>query len=150
MTTDMNELVSTPKKRGYTKYNPEYCDLLQRHMSKGYSFEAFGCDIGVDRKTLYNWCVAYPDFKEAKDIGTEASRKKLEGLLLRVAKTGKGNVIASIFLLKNKFPQDWRDKRELDVQKEDVRETLTLDEQLERVEAMRGHLLSLKSGQNIN
>ncbi len=102
----------------------------------------------MDKQTLYNWCAAYPEFKQAKNIGTEASRKKIEGMLMRCAKTGRGNVIASIFLLKNKFPNEWRDRKEIDIQTEEVKENLTLDEQIARVELMRSQLLQIKAGQD--
>lgn len=129
-------------------YRPEYCELLIKSMAKGYSFEAVAGDLKISRQTLYNWCAMFPEFKEAKAIGTEISRKVLERNLLRDAK--KGSTIASIFLLKNRFPNEWRDRKDIEAPKEDIRETLSLDEQIERVEAMRSHLLSIKSGQNVN
>ena len=56
----------------------------------------------------------------------------------------KGNVVGAIFMLKNRFPNEWRDKRELEVKKEDEK-TLTLDEQLAKVELMRSQLLQIKN-----
>ena len=58
--------------------------------------------------------------------------------------SGKGNVVGAIFMLKNRFPNEWRDKRELEVKKEDEK-TLTLDEQLAKVELMRSQLLQIKN-----
>ena len=135
--------MTTPQK-GY-KYKPEYCEQVRKHMSKGYSFATFGCDIGVYKQTLYNWCIAYPEFKEAKEIGTEASRKMLEGLLLRIATTGKGDVRGAIYLLKNKFPNEWRNKHKLEEPKEEYVAILSLDEQLAKVEAIYAYLLQLKA-----
>ena len=91
----------------------------------------------------------HPEFKEAKDKGTEKSRYRLERNLMRTARTGKGNVIASLFMLKNRFPNEWRDRKEVELQKNDAEsgKTLSLDEQLAKVETMRTHLLSLKSQQ---
>ena len=48
-------------------------------------------------------------------------------------------------MLKNRFPNEWRDKREVEVKKEEE-QTLTLDEQLAKVELMRAQLLQLKEG----
>ena len=51
--------------------------------------------------------------------------------------SGKGNVVGAIFMLKNRFPNEWRDKRELEVKKEEDSQQLTLDEQIAKVELMR-------------
>ena len=129
-----------------SKYKPEYCEMVQQHMARGYSFEAFAAGIGVDRKTLYLWCDKYPEFKYAKDVGTEASRKLWEKVLIKQAKK---NVIATIFALKNKFPNEWRDRRELDVQKEETAAPqLSLDEQIGHVTKMLEQLLQIKAAQD--
>ena len=148
MVTDDTENNSnlTHKKR-YVKYRPEYCDMLIEEMASGFTFDSFASDIGVSKQTLYNWCLIYPEFKEAKDIGIEASRKTLEGIMLNVARTGKGNFIPAFIMLKNRFPNDWRDKQEIEVAKESETK-LTLDEQIQKVELMREQLLRLKAGED--
>nr|BFD33776.1 hypothetical protein GTC16762_33950 [Pigmentibacter ruber] len=132
-----------------TKYLPEYVEQVEAHMARGLSFESFGGKIKVDKVTLYNWCAVHPEFKAAKERGTEASRMKLELMLLRTAKTGKGNVIAQIYIMKNKFPEEWRDRREIELKKDATEQinNLTLDQQIEKIEAMRSHLMSLKAQQ---
>ena len=129
-----------------SKYKPEYCEQLLEHMAQGFSFEAFGSEVGVGKTTLYNWCMAHPEFRHAKEVGSEASRKHIEGLLMECTRTGKGNVVGAIFMLKNRFPNEWRDKREVEVKKEEE-QTLTLDEQLAKVELMRAQLLQIKAAQ---
>ncbi len=42
------------------------------------------------------------------------------------------------------FPNDWRDKKEIEAPKEDTQK-LTLDEQIQRVELMREQLLQLNA-----
>ena len=88
--------------------------------------------------------MAHAEFRQAKEVGSEASRKKIEEMLMECTKSGKGNVVGAIFMLKNRFPNEWRDKRELEVKKEDEK-TLTLDEQLAKVELMRSQLLQIKN-----
>lgn len=51
-----------------TKYKPEYCEAVVKHMEQGYSFETFGAIIDVGRTTLYEWVEVYPEFKKAKQI----------------------------------------------------------------------------------
>ena len=45
----------------------------------------------------------------------------------------KGNVVRVIFILKNRFPNEWRDKRVVEVKKEENSQQLTLDEQLAKM-----------------
>ena len=106
-----------------TKYKPDYCARLVKHMSEGYSFASFAGTLGVNRDTLYEWVKKYPDFKEAKAIGTEASKFFWEKIGINLA-TGlsKGNVISWIFNMKNRFPDEWKDKVEDPQEAEIVRE----------------------------
>lgn len=52
-----------------TKYDPKYCQMLIEHMASGLSFETFGAEIEVVKKTLYNWCDEHKEFLHAKGIG---------------------------------------------------------------------------------
>lgn len=103
-------------KRGQpTKFRPEYCQKLKDFMSKGYSFLAFAAEVGVNQDTLYQWQKDQPSFSEAVKEANELSRRALETIMIGNA-TGKlkGNAAASIFLLKNRFPKQWRDRQEID------------------------------------
>lgn len=71
-----------------SKYKSEYCEQLLNHMAEGYSFEAFGSEVGVGKTTLYNWCMAHAEFRQAKEVGSEASRKKIEEMLMECTKSG--------------------------------------------------------------
>jgi DNA-binding XRE family transcriptional regulator len=53
-----------------TAYNEEYCEMLIEHMKKGLSFESFAGVVGVANQTIYNWEKEFPEFLEAKRIGT--------------------------------------------------------------------------------
>lgn len=117
--------MSTPragKKPGQpTKYKPEYCDLLLEHMEGGLSFESFAGKVRVHKETLYEWCKANPDFKQAKEVGTELSRLWWETLgrdnAVNVSeRDSEGNSSSRsmnaptwIFNMKNRF--GWRDKQ---------------------------------------
>ena len=96
---------------GPTKYKPEYCERVQKHMAKGYSFESFAAGIDVDRQTLYDWYAVYPDFKKAKARGDEKSLIALECMYVSAKETGKGNVKGALFMLQNRFPNEWGNKK---------------------------------------
>ena len=105
-----------------TKYNKKYCEELIDHMESGLSFESFAGTIRVCRKTLYNWEKEHDDFKRAKGIATELCRIFWEKLgrdhIINLTSSKKGeskskslNSSVWIFNMKNRFPQEWREKQ---------------------------------------
>lgn len=104
-------------------YDPNYCELLIEHMKRGLSFETFGSKISKDRKTLYNWVEAHPEFKEAKEIAHLHSQyfwesRGIEGL------TERGfNAAVWIFTMKNRFK--W-----VDVEKHIIEDSNYTDEEI--------------------
>lgn len=92
-----------------TKYKAEYCDLLYKHMSEGFSFESFGPSIGVHRDTLYEWCTKHVSFSDAKKKAVDAAllfweTKGIEGMC---GKIPFFNSNIWIFSMKNRFK--WHD-----------------------------------------
>lgn len=59
-----------------------------QHSKGGLSFEAFAGVIEVDRKTLYNWVDAHPEFKQAKEIAWACCLKFWESFGLTAAMGG--------------------------------------------------------------
>lgn len=97
-----------------TKYDPAFCDEVLPFMQQGYSTTALAGHLGVSRQTLYDWMDAHPDFLDAVKEGQAASAIWWENCLRDNAAKGEGNATSAIFGLKNRAPQDWRDKREHD------------------------------------
>lgn len=94
-----------------SKYKPEFCDLLIKHMADGLSFESFAAVAKVNRDTLYEWVKAHEDFRDAKAEGVSEN-------LLFYEKTGRAgmlgklpgfNITAWIFNMKNRH--GWRDRQ---------------------------------------
>lgn len=93
-------------------YKKEYCEMLEKHMEEGYSFEAFGGIIGTSRITLHRWREKYEEFRDAFERGYCKS-------LVYYEKLGKGAMLGKIpnfntaiycFNMKNRF--GWSDKVE--------------------------------------
>lgn len=110
-------------------------------MQQGYSFEAFGGRVGVSKQTLYNWEKKFPEFAEAKAVAFEACRFWWEGQgiqnvlntsesMANVGSNSKSlNSAVWIFNMKNRFPDEWRDKREIvATPNEPIRLSYPLDE----------------------
>lgn len=61
-----------------TKYQDNYPELLIKHMKEGFSFFSFGAVAMAGKSTLYDWLDTYPEFREAKEIGTMLSLNEWE------------------------------------------------------------------------
>jgi transposase-like protein len=90
--------------------------------------------LGIGSATLTKWKREYPEFMEALRKGREVIDREVENALLRNALgyeyteetvTNKGDVVsiqkyqhpnttAQIFWLKNRKPQEWRDKQQVE------------------------------------
>jgi hypothetical protein len=56
------------RKNIFTKYKPEYCNMLIEYAAKGFTWITFAAEINVSKSTLYEWLKKYPEFLEAKEI----------------------------------------------------------------------------------
>lgn len=102
-----------------TKYDPAFCDEVLPFMEQGYSTTALAGHLGVSRQTIYNWMDENPAFFDAVKEGMAASAIWWENCLRQNALKGQGNATAAIFGLKNRAADDWRDRREMDLQSSD-------------------------------
>lgn len=99
-----------------TLYLPKYCEMLIKWMGEGLSFPSFAGHVGVCVDTVYEWAKVHPEFSEAKKIG-KAMELAFWEKLLRSGAAGKlqhFSATATIFALKNKAPQYYRDKIQVD------------------------------------
>lgn len=67
----------------------------------------------VSPRTLDLWSKRYPDFEAEIDRGRQEADVTVIKALLDQARAG--NMTACIFWLKNRHPENWRDRRELEV-----------------------------------
>ena len=89
--------------------------MLLDHMKSGLSANAFAGVIGVHRYTLQRWRDQHKEFKEAYDVGTDASLLFWEkmGRSGAAGKLKNFNTGAWVFNMKNRF--FWRDRQEVEV-----------------------------------
>lgn len=97
-----------------TTYDPKYCDEAIDFLAQGFSVTAFAGSISVSRSTVYKWAEEHPEFSDALKTGQAKSALWWEMTHRQVATTGEGNASATIFGLKNRAADDWRDKRDHD------------------------------------
>ncbi|MGD6773352.1 helix-turn-helix domain-containing protein [Staphylococcus simulans] len=91
-------------------------------------------NIGISKQTLYTWEKKSPDLLDALNTGRDYADRKVEeslfmsaigyeyveeqlsdeGVPIPVKKYAKPNTTAQIFWLKNRKPEKWRDKRDIE------------------------------------
>lgn len=70
-------------------------------------------NLGIGRTTFYKWKNEHPEFANALMLSRDVADREIENALYKAAK--KGNITAMIFWLKNRKPDEWRDKRDPDL-----------------------------------
>ena len=73
-------------------------------------------NMNISRSTLNEWKKKYSDISDTLKKGKEIVDYEVENALLQSAL--KGNVTAQIFWLKNRKPNEWREKREVEINNE--------------------------------
>lgn len=93
--------------------------LLSGWAKQGLSMQEIAHNIGISRRTLYNWQDQSEPIRKALEQSRELADIVVENALFTSAITG--NVLAQIFWLKNRRPQYWRDKvvQEVETDKEE-------------------------------
>jgi len=102
-----------------SKYKPEYCEAVIKHMSEGASLTSFAASIDVSRATINVWMEEHKEFLEAAMTAKSKCAAWWESVGRKNAVEGGGNATLVVFGLKNMAADDWRDKRELDHQSSD-------------------------------
>lgn len=106
----------SPRTGRPSTYKPEYCQVAIELGKEGKTITAIANKIGVSRETLYSWMDYNPDFSDAIKLARQHAQEWWE-------ETGQGqsrgrfegsNATAMIFMMKNQFPDDYRDRREID------------------------------------
>lgn len=95
-----------------SKYDPAFCDQIREFLKDGYSVAAFAGHIGVSYSTVKLWEQEHPEFSAAVKEARAAATLWWENRARSVAMGGEGNPTAVIFGLKNRAPEEWRDKME--------------------------------------
>jgi len=108
--------------------------LIEGWARDGLTDEQIAHNMGIKRQTLYEWMKRFPDISDALKKGKEVVDRQVENALLKNALgfyyeeetvTNKGDVVtvrkyekpnttAQIFWLKNRKPQVWRDKQQVE------------------------------------
>ena len=91
--------------------------LLEGWARDGLIDEQIAEKMGISVRTLYTWKNQYPQISQAIKKGKEIVDFSVENALLKKALAG--DVTACIFWLKNRKPNNWRDKPEKPEERDD-------------------------------
>ena len=89
---------------------PDGLLLLEGWARDGLTDEQIAHNMGIGARTLYEWKNAYPQIAQTLKKTKEVVDREVENALFK--KAIEGDTTAMIFWLKNRRPNDWRDKRE--------------------------------------
>jgi transposase-like protein len=84
--------------------------LIEGWARDGLTDEQIAHNIGIRRETLWSWRKQFPNIDNALKKTKEVVDREVENALYKKALSG--DTTALIFWLKNRRPNDWRDKRE--------------------------------------
>lgn len=87
--------------------------LLQCWARSGLTDIDIAANIGIDVRTLYRWKKKDSRISQSLKKGKEIADYAVENALYKSAI--EGNVTAQIFWLKNRKPQQWRDKQNMEL-----------------------------------
>jgi hypothetical protein len=120
---------------------PENLIRIEGWAKDGLIDEQIAANLGVRRSTLHNWRVRFPEIAEALSKGKDSADREVENALFKSAlgyeydektyeldrKTGEivlvktvtkrvpPNPTSGIFWMKNRKPDEWRDKQLVDI-----------------------------------
>lgn len=121
-----------------SKFKPEFIEQAQKLCLLGATDRELADFFGVVESTLNLWKVQHPEFSESLKVGKEVADKRVEQALyhrargyshnaVKILMTKDGDVfreeyvehyppdtVACIFWLKNRNPEAWRDKTDIE------------------------------------
>lgn len=137
-----------------TDYRPEFCQHALELCERGATDEELAQEFDVSTRTIYRWKNAHPEFCQAIRAGKEAADERVERSLYQMAtgtyikqqqaikvKTGQftedikivevetymaPEVPAAQFWLKNRKPDQWRDKSDVNLNVTSQEQALSL------------------------
>ena len=103
--------------KGPTKYNQQMVDKLEAFGSNGEGVAEACLALGISKETFYEWGRKFPEFSDAIKQFKLHSQVWWEkaGRAGSVGKLAGFNATGYIFNMKNRFPDDWRDKHDHEV-----------------------------------
>lgn len=100
-----------------SKYNPAMCDMLEGMGHEGEGKAEAALELGICRDTFNEWERKHPGFSDAvkRFVFRSQAWWEKQGRLGTFGLTEGFNATGYVFNMKNRFGDDWKDKRENEV-----------------------------------
>lgn len=105
-----------------SNFRPEFVEQVRALCKLGATEREVAEFFGAGERTVRDWKGAHPEFAAAMQLGKDEADARVVNALYQRAlggewggKTLPPDVVACIFWLKNRQPDLWRDRRDLDV-----------------------------------
>ena len=96
-----------------TLYDPSFCEQVVELGSQGKSKAQIAAALNVDRVTINAWCLEHPEFSHSVTRARELAQAWWEDLGQEGVTMGtKFNANAYSLQVRNRFPEEWRDRTE--------------------------------------
>jgi hypothetical protein len=96
-----------------SSYKPEYCEQVVELGREGKSKAQIAAVLDVDRETIDNWAAKQPDFSRSVTRARELSLAWWEEQGQKGIWSREFNANAYSLQVRNRFPNDWRERQEL-------------------------------------
>jgi hypothetical protein len=117
-----------------TSYRAEMCEQVIECGKRGKSVAWIAAELEVSKDSLYEWMKVYPEFSDAMAQSRNHSQRWWEdaGQDSMLLKPGEGTFNASVWSrsMAARFPDDWREKQEIEHKGGVTIQASTLDEKL--------------------
>lgn len=113
MTDDKPKTVKRRKRKKPYKLTPNIQKELCRILSGGCTRSAAIGVIRISRDTFYKWYADIPKFRDAVDESEAIARAAVEARVMQLA--NKGDKFMIMWWLQNRYPDDWKDTRNLNI-----------------------------------
>lgn len=99
-----------------TGYRRTICPKVIQWGADGKTWTSIAALLGITRDTLYQWTERHPEFSDAMKLSRQLAQMWWEDTLAQQARgeLPGGNATAAIFAMKNQFPDDYKDRREIE------------------------------------
>lgn len=99
-----------------SKYDQKLCDILDEMGYDGEGMAEAMVALDISKETFYRWQETYPEFSNAVKAFRKRSQAwwEAKGRQATFGEVDGFNATSFIFNMKNRFPDDWRDKQEIE------------------------------------
>ena len=97
-----------------TAYRAGFDELVEDHLSTGKSLTTFAGVVGVTPQTLHTWMHKHGGFLDAVARGRAKGQAVWEERMTNQALNRPGDGHTLMFMMKNLYPNDFRERREVD------------------------------------